>query len=287
MNRPRIAIVCPRLQLPDAVGYDVLHQSRVFSEAGYPVRIFAESWSPETPACRLDDVTGWLRSPRDILIYHYSVHAPRIFEILKGCDCRRVLRYHNVTPAEYIQPYDRAFASALRAGRDFLAAHVATGVVLALADSDENARDLIAAGASRDICAVLPPFHRVPELLDGEADPDWIRQLQPGPLGGAPIRNLLMVGRLVPNKGYEHLIRGFAAMSDRRTRLILAGAHDPRMHLYYRELRSILEELGVVSRVWIPGAVSLAGLRALYRRADLLVVTSEHEGFCLPLIEAM
>lgn len=285
MNRPRIGILCPRLQLPDAVGYDVIHQAGVLAGAGYPVRIFAESWSPATPAHSVDEIPGWLASDEDILVYHYSVHSPRILELLRGLRCRRVLRYHNVTPPEFVQPYDRAFASALRAGRDLLSAHLAAGISLAIADSKENADDLLQAGALPEMCTVVAPFHRIPELLKGEADVDWMRELGSGP--DRKIRNLLSVGRLVPNKGYTHLLRGFAAMPDSQCRLILVGGHDPRMHVYYRELRAIIEETGIASRVWIAGSVSLAALRAMYRCADLLVTTSEHEGFCLPLIEAM
>ncbi|MCR9143486.1 MAG: glycosyltransferase [bacterium] len=289
MSLPRIALVCPRLQLPDAIGYDVLHEARVFAEAGYPVKIFAESWSPETPAEPLDRLSRWLRSSGDLLLYHYSVHSPEILNLLRGTDCRRALRYHNVTPAEFLEPYDRGFANALRAGRDLLGAHLAAGVTLALADSEENQRDLLAAGAPPEICTVLAPFHRVPELLAGEADPDWMRALASASDSAGRMRNILMVGRLVPNKGYEHLIRGFAALAAQRQdcRLILAGGQDQRLHVYYRELQSIIEETGVVSRVWLPGSISLAALRALYRTADLLAVTSEHEGFCLPLVEAM
>lgn len=297
-HRPRIALVCARLQLPDAVSYDALHQARVFAEAGYPVRIFAESWSAETPAHALDGVSGWLAAREDILLYHYSVHSPRVLQLLRSLQCRLALRYHNVTPAEFIQPYDRGFASLLRSGRDLLGAHLAAGVTLALADSVENERDLLNAGAAPDICEVIAPFHRVPELLAGAPDPHWMQQLGGAPsfregeaagreIGARRVQNILMVGRLVPNKAYEHLLRAFAALNRPDCRLILAGGLDPRMHLYYRRLRSIIEESGLAARVWIPGTVSLAALRALYRCADLLAVTSEHEGFCLPLIEAM
>ena len=111
--------------------------------------------------------------------------------------------------------------------------------------------------------------------------------IQLGPEFNRPIRNLLAVGRIVPNKGYAALLRGFAALKNPPARLILVGGQNPRLSTYYRELRSIIEETRIASRVWLPGSVSLAALRAMYRRADLLVTTSEHEGFCLPLLEAM
>ena len=285
MNGPRIAVVCPRLQLPDAVGYDVMHQVRVLREAGYDARAFAESASAATPAGTLRDVRSFLKAREDVLLYHYSVHAGAIFELWRELNCCRILRYHNVTPPHFFEPYDRGYTKALRAGREMLAAHLATGVDLVISASRENLTDVLEVGTDPAICAIVPPFHRVPELLAGDPDPDWLIQL--GPEFNRPIRNLLAVGRIVPNKGYAALLRGFAALKNPPARLILVGGQNPRLSTYYRELRSIIEETRIASRVWLPGSVSLAALRAMYRRADLLVTTSEHEGFCLPLLEAM
>jgi glycosyltransferase involved in cell wall biosynthesis len=252
-----------------------------------------------------DDVPVFLRDHDDILLYHYSVHYQPALDLLRSLNCRRMLKYHNITPPEFLIEYDLATANALRAGRDSLAEHVAVGLARAIGDSAENLSELRAAGAPEAACAVVPPFHRIPELLAGPADPDWTRQLLCADQAGAvaanqpPVQNILMVGRLVPNKGLEHLLRGFACLrawrrmlrtsgtSSPDCRLIIAGALDPRFREYYRRLYSIIVAGDIARAVWITGSVPQTVLRALYRQAQLFAITSEHEGFCVPLVEAM
>lgn len=303
----RVGLLCARLQLPDATGYDVLHQARVLQNSGYEVQIFAESYSAaaaaesSVPVSDLRELSSagasghLLSSPQAIAIYHYAVYSSALLGVLRRLGCRKVLCYHNVTPPEFFEPYDRGISALLRAGRELLPAHLAAGVDLVLGDSGENLRDLEQANAqqARDQQNAVPgrvvaPFHRVPELLDteGEVDLAWLRQLNDG------AANLLSVGRLAPNKGYAALLQAFALLVDRMAgtracRLILAGGPDPRLHRYYAELRSVIAAAGLESRVWVVGSVSLAELRALYQSADLLLAPSEHEGFCLPLVEAM
>ena len=285
----RLVIALPRLQLPDAVGHDVLEQLKCFRAAGHDVRICAESSAPgvapDETILAPEQLANILKNPDDVLIYHYAVHSARMLAAWQQTTARRILRYHNVTPAHFVEPYDRGYAEILRAGRALLREYIAAGYDLALGDSRENVRDLLTAGALPDRCQTIPPFHSIPELLDGEPDADWLAAL-----GQGPVQNLLMVGRLAPNKGYEHLLRAFALVHRERpgrVRLILAGAQDRRFRRYYQQLQSIIEETGIAGAVWIPGGVSLAALRAMYRTADLLVVASEHEGFCVPLVEAM
>ncbi len=312
-GRP-VGLLCARLQLPDATGYDVLHQAGVLASAGYSVRIFAESFSPAAAAessvpvsdlrellsAGTEESSHFLSSPQSIAIYHYAVYSSALLSVLQQLRCRKVLRYHNVTPPEFFEPYDRGISALLRAGRELLPAHLAAGVDLVLGASSENLRDLerlTAADAGVRVPGrVGAPFHRVPELLEpgdeskgrgaGDVDPTWLRQLGDG------TANLLTVGRLAPNKGYAALLRAFALLVDRMSgtrdcRLILAGGPDARLHRYYAELRAIIESAGLESRVWIVGSGTLAELRALYQSADLLLAPSEHEGFCLPLVEAM
>jgi glycosyltransferase involved in cell wall biosynthesis len=142
-----------------------------------------------------------------------------------------------------------------------------------------NAAELAALGFARP--GVLP-LVIAPEKWDFPADPQLMKQLQDGKA------NVLFVGRLAPNKRQEHLIEAFAhyLTMDPEARLLLVGsseAGDP----YYRFLVEIINRCGVARHTVVTGLVTDQQLLAYYRTAQLLWSMSEHEGFCVPAVEAM
>jgi glycosyltransferase involved in cell wall biosynthesis len=114
------------------------------------------------------------------------------------------------------------------------------------------------------------------------ADAELMRQLQDGKT------NLLFVGRLAPNKCQDDLLEAFAyyLTMDREARLILVGCGDPG-DPYYHHLINTIQKFNLSELVILAGQVNDAQLLAYYRTAHLLWSMSEHEGFCVPLIEAM
>jgi glycosyltransferase involved in cell wall biosynthesis len=100
--------------------------------------------------------------------------------------------------------------------------------------------------------------------------------------------NLLFVGRLAPNKCQDDLLRAFDhyLTMDPQARLILVGQGEPN-DPYYRHLLNTIDKLRLTEFVMLPGQVNDAQLLAFYRTAHLFWSMSEHEGFCVPLIEAM
>ncbi|HNJ05565.1 MAG TPA: glycosyltransferase, partial [Leptospiraceae bacterium] len=98
----------------------------------------------------------------------------------------------------------------------------------------------------------------------------------------------LSAGRIVPNKRYDLLIEALAAA--RRAadvRLVLAGRMDPALGPYLQELRKLARSLGLGSSLWFTGHISESRLKALFLAASCYLVASDHEGFCVPVIEAM
>jgi glycosyltransferase involved in cell wall biosynthesis len=218
------------------------------------------------------------RSDRRVLLYQAASVSGGIVDFLIERREPKVISYHNLTPARYYQPYEPATAAGLEhASRELQ--RLAQRVRVAMAASEFNAADLRAMGVE-DVC-VVPPY--LGPGLHASPDVAALAALEAGRTG----IELLFVGRIVPNKAHQHLVRMMAAMRaaiDPGARLHVVGPPGPET--YRRVLVGLVERL-VPGGVIFSGAVSDAELAAHYRHADAFVCLSEHEGFGVPLVEAM
>lgn len=218
------------------------------------------------------------RRARDVIFYQASTGSRGLVDFLLERPEPKTLCYHNITPAEFFEPYDPGDALLLARGREELKL-LAAQVPVALADSEYNARELRAAGVA-DV-RVVPPY--LPPKLDTPADRSVASRLRETKKG----IDVLFVGRVVPNKGHLHLLRAFAALRaavDPGARLFIVGSWGP--DAYIHELFRLRERLGLEG-VTFTGSVSEATLSAYYEDADVYLSMSQHEGYGLPLIEAM
>jgi glycosyltransferase involved in cell wall biosynthesis len=214
---------------------------------------------------------------RDLLIYHYSTGSD-LSEAVQTMDVPLVLVYHNVTPPEYLRGLGGAMSARVRRGRERLP-QLRHRVSLALADSAYNQRDLVAAGYERT--GVLP-LAVSDDLIGAPPDEALLARFDDG------WTNLLFVGRLAPNKRQEDVIKAFYfyRQLNQKSRLFLVGSWRSTRR-YAAWLRQFARHLDLADVVFLPGRVSTTALAAYYRLADLFVCMSEHEGFCVPLIESM
>jgi glycosyltransferase involved in cell wall biosynthesis len=194
---------------------------------------------------------------------------------------RKVLQYHNITPAAFFAPYDAQLFRLAALGRRELAT-LAGRVDLALGDSEFNRQELEALGFART--GVMPIAVNTERLTAAPPRPALERILADG------LINILFVGRIVPNKRIEDHIR-LAEMYKRNVdsyyRFIFVGRYDglPR---YYDQVQALIAQYEMLpDRFWFTGPVPDEDLAAFYRWADAYVSLSEHEGFCVPLVEAM
>jgi glycosyltransferase involved in cell wall biosynthesis len=282
----RIAIVNSAIAPGDAVSNDALEMQRVLAAKGHHVGLFGCHWMRESPwskdVSELPDFLG--DDPRAILIYHHAIGWRGGIELVQRQTCRRVVKYHNVTPGRFFAGFPGDTRRMCQLGRDQLRELAQAKCDLYLSDSPFNQGELLEAGASVERCAVVPPFHHIDRLNDLAADPTVLRQLDDGHA------NLLFVGRRVPNKGHRFLIDAFAAYHEhynRHSRLLLVGRQDPTLVGYTNQLREQASRLGVLEQVLFVDGASEAELRAYYERASVFVLASEHEGFCVPVVEAM
>ena len=215
-----------------------------------------------------------------ITIFHFALPSPmtEAFASLSGI---RVLQYHNITPAAFFAPYDAQLFRLAALGRQELGS-LAGRVDLALGDSEFNRQELEELGFART--GVMPIAVNMERLSAAPRRPALEKILGDG------LINFLFVGRIVPNKRIEDHIRlaeMYKRYIDSYYRFIFVGRYDglPRYNAMIRAL--IVQYRMLPERFIFTGAVPDEDLAAYYRWADAYISLSEHEGFCVPLVEAM
>jgi glycosyltransferase involved in cell wall biosynthesis len=193
----------------------------------------------------------------------------------------RVLQYHNVTPAHFFAPYDPGLFRLASLGREEIGRLVGRTDV-ALGDSEYNRRELAALGF--DHTGVFPIAVDLDRIRSASPRPGLERVLSDG------LANFLFVGRIVPNKKIEDHIRlaeHYKRYVDTDYRFIFVGKTDV-VPQYYHTVRALVAQFEIPSdRIIFTGAVPEEDLATYYRTACVYVSLSEHEGFCVPLLEAM
>jgi glycosyltransferase involved in cell wall biosynthesis len=271
----------------DAVGNDVAGMYAALRALGVDTHIFADHCDSDCqlPVEPFERYAAHEGRSDTITVYHQSISwsaGARRFLRSAG---PKVVRYHNITPAAFFEPYCREIAHACDSGRRETEALVCSDRVdLFLAASSHNLRELERLGAPAARCRRLPPLHAVDDLLRiAPSLPTLERYVDRS-------ANVLFIGRVVPNKGHRHLLGVLAAfrrLFPRPVRLFIVGDLQASLNGYQQELRELAQALGVADRVVWTGKVSAAELKAYLLLAHAFLVMSEHEGFCVPLVEAM
>ena len=273
----RIHQVLATLGYGDAIGHEVLGIQRVLRAAGYESEIFVE-----TADHRLESQTRDYRelvdfSHRDNLLLHHFSLGSKASRTAYALPDRMALIYHNITPPEYFVGVHRRLARQTFRGRRELQAY-ADRCDLAMGDSEFNRQDLETLGFP--LTAVLPV---VPDFSHLDLEPNWLvaRDFDDD------CTNIVFVGRVIANKKIEDVICWFHAyhtIFNPRSRLLLVGAQTG-FERYLASLHELVGRLGI-SQVHFVGHVSDEELVAFYETADLFLCASEHEGFCVPIVEA-
>ncbi|MFQ5557812.1 MAG: glycosyltransferase family 4 protein [Acidimicrobiales bacterium] len=283
-----VDIVVPELADRDATGAHSLMLARLLGERGVDVRLVVQRADPrldERASLRVTSLRRW-RRPADVVVLQHAIGSLAAQAVID----RRlpvVVNYHNITPWEFLEPWESELVGGLRWGREQLE-HLARRAVLGLADSAYNGAELERIGF-RDVRVTPILFDRA--RWEASAPPAVVDRLRRR-VGAGPV--WLFVGRLAPNKAQHDLVAAFAAFAasasssghaahDARLMLV-GGASSPR---YARAVEELAGRLGVGDSVVFAGSVGDDELAACYELADVFVCLSDHEGFCVPLLEAM
>ncbi len=262
----------PSFVAGDATGQAALHLQGLLRQLGHAGELHAAEVGKGLDSLALP-VSALRPAPEDLVLYHHGIASPLSGRLLH-LPCRRGLVFHNISPASAYA--GTPLAEALVAGRAQLAA-MAPFVDVALGVSDYNGAELRAAGY-RDVHTV-PLFVEPARFSREAADVAMLARLSgPGPV-------VLSVSRVAPHKRFEDLLALHAEVLKLRpqARLLLVGGYEPGSR-YFQSLRRTARGL---SGVHFLGRLDHAQLVAAYRSAQVFVSMSEHEGFGVPLIEAM
>ncbi len=265
----------------DAVGNDILNLQKMLRGLGHASEVFASY-----PQRNFESRTyHWHRyrkhsSPANVLLCHFSIgYPPEVLQWLQTLPDRKVLIYHNITPASYFAEINDIFFEETYAGRRQLA-QLLPITAAGWGDSDFNRQELVATGWQQT--AVLPIVFE-PRLYQIAPDRATLERLNDD-----RTLNVLFIGRVSPNKKFEDVILVFYYLKkfiEPRARLYLVGSSD-QMEKYAAYLQALVARLALTDIHFI-GHVSRAELIAYYRAADVYLCMSEHEGFGVPLIESM
>jgi len=277
----------PMLHRGDAVGRHTLRLRDLMVARGIDSQIYVELVDPQTAAeTALVSRYPTERQAGDILLYQFAT-ASDLAPWLVGRSETVVVNYHNITPPELFAAWDNRLAQhQVRAQAELRL--LAPRTALAVAVSSYNRRDLEAAGYATT--AVVPPAALLPPpaVLPTETRPGAAvgSDRRTGPSGRGA--RWLSVGRMAPNKGIEDALMALLVVrstQDAEATLEIVGK--PVVASYTNALHRFIADMGLGEAVVFRGSVSDDELARAYARADVLVVTSAHEGFGVPLMEAM
>ncbi len=277
----RIDQVLPSLASRDAIGVHSLALTDALRQAGFDSDIYYGTCTP--------DVAGLGRPVTELgrfakhrwLLYHASIGSPA-YDFVAMRDEPKLVNYHNITPAHLLEGWAPIVTYEVSLGRAQLE-RLAPECRHAVADSEFNRGELVGAGYhGTDV---------VPLLIDMTStgqDPDPIvaERLAAAKDGGGA--DLLYVGKISPHKAPHDLVKMLAVyrrLYDPRARLHLVGS--PLGERYGPALRAFVERLDLVDAVNLVGSLDPGGLEAYFRAADAYLSASDHEGFCVPVVEAM
>ncbi len=275
----RIVQLLPTLSFGDAIGNDTIALKGAIKEMGYATEIYAENIDKRLPDS-IARKTAKLRDLKkdDVLIYHKSTGTDLTFK-LERYKCRRIMVYHNITPPGFFRSYSIPATQLTELGYkgvDFLR----DKVDYVLADSAFNKGELLQRGYSCPI-DVRPILIRFEDYRQAP-DEATVKKYSDGK------KNLIFVGRIAPNKKQENVIRAFYCYKKLNpdSRLILVGS-SKGMENYRDRLVKYAGALGIGDDVVFTGHIKFSEILAYYHIADVFVCMSEHEGFCVPLVESM
>ena len=280
----RIHQIVPGFSRGDAISNHILEMDNRFRQWQYNSQIFVQTpirTSQQDPALQsYDSLKHYLDNRNDLFIYHYGIYHPSI-EIFQKARGHKVLIYHNITPAHFFAGWDTHNENICNVGRTYLQYLLDCDFIIG--DSNYNRSELVDLGFDKQNTAVLPIF-----LTLNTFETLAIDETLASSLKESGKTNWLTVGRIVPNKMLENIIRIFYIYNkyiNPNSHLHLVGSSN--LPAYREALTSLITELELTTHVSLPGKVSDAQLKTYYSVADLYVTASEHEGFCVPLIESM
>lgn len=280
MSERRYVQILPTAAFGDAIGNDAIAIYHLLQGNGYSTEIYAQNIDPRYQLKQIKPISELEQlCEKDVILYHGSTGTELNYR-LQDYPGVKILIYHNITPAYFFENYSEQLYNLTNDGYEGIK-YLSKHVDYCIADSAFNAKELKEMGyqCQIEVCPILIPFHDYASQSSGMEEElrkdNWT--------------NILFVGRIAPNKKQEDIIKAFYCYQRKykpKSRLFLVG-NSSGMEKYDARLRKYSDLLGIQDKVIFTGHVSFSDILAYYKSADIFVCMSEHEGFCVPLVEAM
>ncbi|MFH0976564.1 MAG: glycosyltransferase family 4 protein [Spirochaetota bacterium] len=282
----QIVISTIALAQGDATGNDIYYEYQTLKEEGFDVCLYAEQYdsfyasfiiSPK----KLNEIISF---KENLLIYHHGIYWEQGGQIINNAGCKVIMKYHNITPADFFKEYNTVYYNDSFLGRKQTEQFAGNNKFnLFLADSEYNAGEIEDYRVPKEKIFVLPPFNKIHDFDSVKLNLKLLEKLQDGEI------NLLFVSRVLPHKGLHHIIevlKQYINYYGDAIRLNIIGGIDTELNKYMNELEELICQNHLEEYVFFRGKVSFSELKTYYASSNVLLVMSEHEGFCLPIIEA-
>ncbi len=267
----------------DAIGVDIENMYRILNRK-HTCRVYATK-RINRKVKYIDDseLKGYLSDENTIVIYHHSVFWETGYDKVKTAKCKVIFRYHNITPEYFFEPYNSLHFNKCKRGiEQTVEIQRENPLAFWLSDSVRNRKDLTYVDDSHVV--ICPPFNNTEVWSKEVPDEKILKELIE-----TDTLNILFVGRIAPNKGHRILldvIRTYTIIYDKNIKLRIIGKFDDSLKIYNEELGDTIIDYGLKKNVEFIGEINDSKLMAYYLGSDVFLCCSEHEGFCVPIIEA-
>ncbi len=272
--------ILPELRYGDAVGNDAMAICDVIAEMGYKTAIYANRVDSRLTSPMYKKISKLPKLADDDIIIFNHCSGSDLSYLLPTLGGRKMMIYHNITPPEFFAPYSKDSYNATLEGYKQTEA-IKDCIEYVMAVSEYNASDLRRMGYTcpMTVRPILIPFS------DYEKEPD---KAVIEKYSNDGYTNILFVGRIAPNKKHEDVVAAFAYYKKHinpKSRLIFIGS-DGGTENYSATVKKYISALDVDDIIF-PGHIKFSEILAYYKTADVFLCMSEHEGFCVPLLESM
>lgn len=276
-------LLAPTVMNHDAVGNDIEAMYHLFSEY-YSCRVYTEN---QVNKCvkyiEESELDLYYEDVKVIWILHHSIYWRQGEKILSKVKGKIVFKYHNITPDSFFKSYYKLYAELCSNGREQTIHYMKCFPdALWISDSLFNSMELI--NVEKNNKAICPPFHKIESNLGKNEDKKTSEQIR-----NSKGVQLLFVGRIAPNKGHLFLldiVKNYKINFSNEIKLRIIGKFDSNIETYNQEIKDRICEYGLSNNVEFIGEVTDETLRSYYKSSDFFICGSDHEGFCVPIIEA-
>ncbi|WP_027396830.1 glycosyltransferase family 4 protein [Anaerovibrio lipolyticus] len=272
----KIIQIAHALTKDDAASRQLINMDSMFRELGYDTAMYAHKVDSQLGDA-VQTMEVFQAEKEDIVIYHMTTGTSFNDWVAKYPQ-KIVMYYHNITPAKFF--FGNAWGSWWKCikGRRQLK-KIVKNTFFSWAASEYSRKELEELGLkhTKELSIAVEPekythYEPIQEMLDKYND---------------DVTTLLMVGRGVPHKKLDEAIAAIAWYKENiseKIRLVLAGNIKPS---YGKKLHKMVQQLKVDENVIFTGKISNEELCTWFRITAGVLSLSEHEGFCVPLVEGM